>query len=376
MIRNGRILYVLSAALSLASVQARMTEQLDRELPRMTRPATGAAILDAAGHFVARLVDPETYAGRLASEQTQINMRLGPGVHQGKTSEGLETYGAYTRSMLTDWTIVVGINRADADALANRPFWVILAGSIASFGLTALLARQFGREVTRRRNERERLLLLEADQRLLQQAKTSLAEKEMLLREVHHRLKNNMQTIISLLRTSARRWPEEYREGIRTAVRRVIAMVNVHEQLYRSPELAKLELGPYLRSIMRDVSIAEGAAARRIDFRLEAEDIWIDLNRALPVGLIVTECLINSFKHAFSDGRPGTITVSLSRADRAIRLSVRDDGVGMAPSMTSTRNSLGLELIETLACQLGGHAMTRQLARGTEVSVDFPDRQS
>jgi two-component sensor histidine kinase len=371
-LRDDEVRYVLSAALSLGSVQALMVEQLDRELPRVTRPAAGAAILDSEGRFVARLVEPEKFAGQLASEQTRANMRLGPGVYEGRTIDGLETYGAYTQSGLTGWTTVVGIRRADADALSMRSFWAVLGGGIVSIVLAGLLALQLGREATRRRNERECLLLLEADQRLLAQAKQSVAEKETLLREIHHRLKNNMQTIISLLRTSASQWPDEYRDTIRTAVRRMIAMVNVHEQLYRSPELAKLALGPYLDSIMRDVAIAEGAAARRIGFRVQADEIWIDLNRALPVGLIMTECLINIFKHAFPDRRVGEITVALSQSDGTARLSVRDDGVGVPASLGSTRASLGFELIETLACQIGGRTRTGKLERGTETIVEFP----
>jgi two-component sensor histidine kinase len=371
-VRGDEVRYVLSAALSLSAAQALMMEQLDRELPRMTRPAAGAAILDAEGRFVARLTEPEKFAGQIASAQTRENMRKGPGVYKGTTVEGLQTYGAYTLSPLTGWMVVVGVNRADADALVNRSFWAVLGGAIVSVALAGLLALQFGREAAWRRNERERLLVLEADQRILRQAEVSLAEKETLLREIHHRLKNNMQTIISLLRSSSRHWPDEYQAGIRVAVRRMIAMVNVHEQLYRSPELATLSLGPYLDSIMRDVAVAEGAATRRIDFDVQAEDIAIDLNRALPVGLIMTECLINIFKHAFPGGRTGAITVSLTRIDSTARLCVRDDGVGLTPSMTSTHASLGLDLIETLAQQIGGTVATRALARGTEVTVDFP----
>jgi two-component sensor histidine kinase len=152
----------------------------------------------------------------------------------------------------------------------------------------------------------------------------------------------------------------------------MIAMVNVHEQLYRSQELARLALAPYLRSIVRDVAMAEGAADRRIDFDVKAEDIWIDMNRALPVGLIVTECLINIFKHAFPGGRSGAILVMLVQEEGTVRLIVRDDGVGIAPAMRSTRASLGHELIETLAEQIGGTAVMRSLARGTEVAVTFP----
>jgi two-component sensor histidine kinase len=371
-VRDGEARYVLSAALSLTFVQELMVQQVDRELPRMTRPAAGAAILDAEGHFVARLVDSERLAGRLASEETRTNMRRGPGVHVGRTIEGLETYGAYTVSGLTGWTTVVGVRRADADTLTRASFWTVLGGGMVSVVLAGLLAVHLGHEATRRSKEQERLLVLEADQRLLEQAKRSVAEKETLLREIHHRLKNNMQTIISLLRTSARQWPDQYRDTIRTAVRRMIAMVNVHEQLYRSADLSKLDLRPYIDSIVRDVAIAEGAAARRIDLQVQSEQLWIDLNRALPIGLILTESLINIFKHAFPGGRGGQIVVTLSRSDGTARLSVRDNGAGVPPSLSSTRASLGLELIDTLADQIGGRATTEPVTPGTEVVVEFP----
>jgi two-component sensor histidine kinase len=371
-IQADEVRYVLSAALSLRAVQALMEEQLDRELPRLTRRTAGAAIMDADGRFVARLTEPEKFAGSFASEHTRDNMRRGPGVYPGRTVEGRGTYGAYSQSALTGWTVVVGVDRQDADALVRGGLWALLGGGVVSVALAALLALQFGRDAARRRIAREHLLAVEADALLLQQATTSLAEKETLLREVHHRLKNNMQTIISLLRSSARHWPGEYQDTIRVAVRRMIAMVNVHEQLYRSQDLGRLALAPYLRSIMRDVAMAEGAAQRRINFDVEAEDIRIDMNRALPIGLILTECLINIFKHAFPGGRSGSIAVSLAQQDGMIRLCVRDDGVGIPPAMRSTRTSLGHELIETLAEQIGGTASMRPLARGTEIVVVFP----
>ena len=370
--RGDEVRYVLSAALSLSAIQGLMNEELDRELPRLTRPASGAAIMDADGRFVARLVEPEKFAGRLASESTIANMRRGPGVYPGQTLDDKETYGAYVQSPLTGWSIVVGVSRADADWLVRRSLWALLGGGALGTTFAGMLALQFGRDAARRRSAREHLLLVESDARLLEQAKASLAEKEMLLREIHHRLKNNMQTIISLLRSSARHWPDEYQEAIRVAVRRMIAMVNVHEQLYRSQDLAQLTLAPYLRSIVRDVAVAEGAADRHIDFNVEAEDIRIDMNRALPLGLILTECLINIFKHAFPSGRSGSIAVSLTQAGGTARLTVRDNGVGIPPSMSSTRMSLGHELIETLAEQIGGTATMRALARGTEAVVVFP----
>jgi two-component sensor histidine kinase len=370
-VRGEAVIYVLSAALSLTAVQQLMTEQLDHELPGIARPVAGAAIMDADGRFVARLIEPEKAAGQLASEQTRANMRRGPGVYPGRTIDGTETYGAYTRSTLTGWSIVVGIPRAYGDQLGRSSFWFVLAGAAASILLAGIFALLFGREATRRRAEADRLLLLETDARLLQQVKTSLAEKEMLLREIHHRIKNNMQTIISLLRTSARQWPDAYQDVIRTTVRRMAAMVNVHEQLYRSPDLAKLALGPYLESVAREIAIAEGAARRGIDCRVRCDDVEIDLNRAMPLGLIMTECLINAFKHGFPGDRTGSITVELNQAGEAAILSVRDDGVGVPAATSSTRSTLGIDLIEALTRQIGGTTTTRQLSPGTEVIVEF-----
>lgn len=371
-IRGDTVLYVLSASLSLAAIQDIMSAQLDIELPRLARPAAGAAILDADGRFVARMLEPGKVVGRLASDETRANMQRGPGVYPGRTVEGTETYGAYTRSALTDWSIVVGVPRADADRLGRMSFWGVLAGAVASIVLAGVFVLQFGRDAARRRAEVERVMRLEADARLLEQAQAAIAEKEILLREVHHRLKNNMQTIISLLRTSARHWPEAYQEAIRITVRRMIAMVNVHQQLYRSPNLAELALGPYLESVAREIAVAEGAERRGIRCDIRCDDVRIDLNRALPLGLIMTECLTNAFKHGFPGGRTGAIAITLTKAGETAVLRVRDDGVGVPASVSSARNSLGIDLVEALARQIGGTSATRALSPGTEVRIEFP----
>lgn len=371
-VRDDAVRYVLSAALSLPAVQEMMVAQLDRELPRLARTASGAAILDADGRFVARTREPEKTAGQLASEASRANMARGPGVYPGRSVEGMETYGAYARSALTDWVIFVGVPKADADRLGRMSFWSILAGAVASTMLAGVFALQFAHAAARRRAEVERVLRLEADARLLEQAKASLAEKEILLREVHHRLKNNMQTIISLLRVSVRDWPETYQEAIRTTVRRMIAMVNVHQQLYRAPDMAELALGPYLESVVREIAVAEDADRRGVGCDVRYDDIRIDLNRALPLGLIMTECLTNAFKHGFPGDRTGSITVMLTTTGETAVLRVCDDGVGVPVAAGGAHNSLGIDLIEALARQIGGTSATRALSPGTEVTIKFP----
>ncbi len=200
----------------------------------------------------------------------------------------------------------------------------------------------------------------------------SLREKETLLREVHHRVKNNLQIIASLLHFQAKkiRDPADlaaFAEG-RDRLR---SMILVHEKLYQSRDLSRIDFGSYLESLVRELRRSHAANGQSVEVRLAVDEVSLPIESALPCGMILCELLTNVFKYAFPGGRRGEARIILSRDDGRVSLSVEDDGVGLPagfdPEHTS---SFGWQLIRNLTAQLGGQlAIGRET--GTRVTVSF-----
>jgi len=204
--------------------------------------------------------------------------------------------------------------------------------------------------------------------------RATLEEKESLLREVHHRVKNNLQAIIALIamrieRTgdaATRRFLQELQEQART-------MSLVYEQLYQSDNLARVDMQPYLHRLATNVLEAFGEG-RAIELSVEAAPLSLDVSLAMPCGLIVNELLTNALKHAFPPAFPGAgrIVIALQAAGEKYTLSVSDNGVGLPPGLDWRQTqSQGLRLVNLWAShQLGGglEADTRQ---GTTFRVTF-----
>ncbi len=189
-----------------------------------------------------------------------------------------------------------------------------------------------------------------------QQIAAALAEKETLLREVYHRVKNNLQVIQSLLNLKRRSMSDEAaRDALAETAERVRSMALVHEKLYQSNQLSVIDLSEYLADLLAQVNEALGARAKGLHVTLEADPVKADLNTAVPFGLIVTELLSNAVKHAFAGRKSGHIQVRLQRAGAGAVLEVVDDGVGFAPGVEPFQSqSLGLKLVSSLASQIDG----------------------
>ena len=201
-------------------------------------------------------------------------------------------------------------------------------------------------------------------------------EKETLLKEVYHRVKNNLQVIISLLNMKMRTLPEgEYKGALLESVLRVRAMALVHEQLYQSRDLSSIILADYIRDLCRDLGATAGIEQRGITINCEGEPLAVDLEHAVPLGLLLNELITNSLKHAFPDGRRGAVRVSLSSAGENMAcLVVADNGVGLpATPSTAPSTSTGLKLVEALSRQLDA-TLTFEINGGTRVSLVFPLR--
>jgi len=187
--------------------------------------------------------------------------------------------------------------------------------------------------------------------------KQSLQEKEILLKEVHHRVKNNLQVISSILNLQSTLLTDpQARAAIRECQHRIKSMAMVHEKLYRAGDLARIDLAGYLSSLARSIFLEHQLNSDRIKLHLEIESVDLDLNVAVPLGLILNELITNAFVHAFPTGREGNIWVSFKkRPDDLVELRVKDDGVGFPPGLDFKKSeSLGLVIINTLVEQIGG----------------------
>ncbi len=215
-------------------------------------------------------------------------------------------------------------------------------------------------------------LLQETQKRLFE--KTSLlGEKEILLKEVHHRVKNNLQVISSLLRLqSAQIQDPRVRNALRESQNRVRTMALIHEKLYQSTDLAHVDFAVYLRNLISFLSQSYRDETDGIALEVQATEILLDIETAIPCGLIVNELVSNALKHAFPERGEGMVRICLNPlSDGQLCLSVSDDGIGL-PSGLSLHNasSLGLSLVNTLTDQLGGRVEIRN-GGGSEFRIVF-----
>jgi PAS domain S-box-containing protein len=209
------------------------------------------------------------------------------------------------------------------------------------------------------------------------QLRASLREKEVLLKEVHHRVKNNLQLISSLLALQAGTLTDRAAAALAESQNRVRAMALVHEHLYRSGDLASVRLAGHVEALCAQLYRSYGVDPGRVALDLRVADVALDLDRAIRCGLVINELVSNALKHGFPAGRPGRIGVQLAaRPDECYTLTVTDNGVGLPPALDPARcDSLGLQLVSDLAVQLGG-SLTLSREGGTAVTVRFPRDRS
>jgi len=208
-----------------------------------------------------------------------------------------------------------------------------------------------------------------------EQLRASLGEKEILLKEIHHRVKNNLQVISGLLDFQAHHIDDPHvRELYRDSQNRVITMAIIHEELYNSSNLSEVDLEEYIRELCGNLMISYGADKDRITLDIRADKAEIVVDTAIPLGLIINELITNCLKHAFPDGRRGTISLTFNQLrNKDYVLTVVDDGVGMPASIDIDNSStIGMQLVTVMVRQLGG---TIEVARekGTRFDIRFKE---
>ena len=205
------------------------------------------------------------------------------------------------------------------------------------------------------------------------QIKASLKEKETLLQEIHHRVKNNMQVINSLLKLQSNTIDDEQlKEILKDSQSRVYAMSVVHETLHGSGTLSDINSKTYLSKITISIFQSYSVYHEKVQLKSDIEDLQISINQAYPLGLIINELVSNSLKYAFPDERKGEINVSFKKLEDKLELCVSDNGIGVPEDMDwKNTKSLGLKLVITLAeTQLDG-SIDLVSNNGTKITIKF-----
>jgi PAS domain S-box-containing protein len=221
------------------------------------------------------------------------------------------------------------------------------------------------------------ILDITEQKRIEAQLRESLQEKETLLREIHHRVKNNLQIISSLLYFQAKqvRDPESVQVFLE-GQNRLRAMILVHEQLYSAANLSRVDFSSYVRLLVQQLAQSYSQLQQKIRLSVNSDEVQLPIEIALPCGMILNELLTNIFKYAYPNGQSGAAVVKITRRDTGIQLQVTDDGVGLPDTVdVTTPTSFGMQLINNLAAQVKGTVQYEQ-DHGTKVTVtiDLPEK--
>jgi two-component sensor histidine kinase len=229
---------------------------------------------------------------------------------------------------------------------------------------------------------RKRALICAQDvtelKRTVRQLESALTEKTVLLKEVHHRVKNNLAVISSLLRMQAdTQGSSEAKAAIEQSQMRVHAMALIHEHLYGNDHLDRIDFSEYARQLVCEMHAAFVGEPGRISLEVAADPIELGVDRAVPCALILNELLSNAFKHAFPGERKGEIRISFRESRPGqLELAIQDDGVGSSAGQGEGKTkSLGLSIVGILTTQLDG-ILEREASAGTRFVLRFPAHPS
>jgi len=200
----------------------------------------------------------------------------------------------------------------------------------------------------------------------------ALSEKDLLLREIHHRVKNNLQLVSSLLTLQSRSIDDETAlQAINEGKSRVRSMALIHQDLYNKKNLTGIGVKEYVEKLIQELFYTYQIEKDRIALRTDVQDIELDVDTLIPLGLVINELITNSLKYAWPDGKNGILSVSLLKNDNSLTLKVKDNGKGYNPSEVR-ENSFGSTLISALVEQLEGHITTTTTSdNGTEVCIQL-----
>jgi len=212
-------------------------------------------------------------------------------------------------------------------------------------------------------------------QKEVEERKQAEKNKEILLKEIHHRVKNNMQIILSLLKMQARQIDDDkLMKFYKDSQDRIYSMGLVHEQLYQSKDLSRIDFKGYVKKLVHNLQASFDQHIREIVIKIDIKDVYIDIDIAIPCGLIINELVSNAFKYAFTKGKQGTLQITMHPKNDMVELVIKDNGIGMADTdsdKTKKINTLGIKLVQNLVeHQLSGEINMAQ-NQGTEYKICF-----
>lgn len=361
--RHDEIRYVVAAVLKYETIQQMVESAVSEDYV--------AGILDENDHFIAHSLKGDDARGTMPSQDYRLKLRgvdAGIGTFVGRSLDDSVNMAAFSRSSLTGWGTFFVAHQSAFDPASQRPVWMLFATGVLSLVVAAVLAVILIYNMMLRRVGAERIAasgavgnlqsqLLEKTREALEEQSRATSEREVLLRELYHRVKNNLQIIQSLLRLGSRNLDPAQREPFEAAVRRIGAMARVHNMLYNSPDFASIDFRHYLANIVTDTVEGFGVEARGIEVHMEVQSMQIPFDYAVPLAFVTIELLANAVKHAFPEGQRGTISVVARKEDGKGVLIISDDGVGIPEESSRRRTPLGLRLVTRLIEQIGGDMM-------------------
>lgn len=277
----------------------------------------------------------------------------------------------YLYTILSIVSIIYVIGRLDIPSFTNeipqtsRDFFGLLCALFSIY----LLGVIFGKN------------LLKTHHRLYKsktEIEAQILEKEILLKEIHHRVKNNLQTVSSLLSMQGRSTTNaQIKRIIKSSQNRVISMAIIHEMLYTNDNLSKIEFKPYVEELTAFLMNSVVDSSRKINLNIDIPDLELGIDTAIPLGLLINETITNSLKYGFEGKSEGLIKIGLQKEaadENYYLLTISDDGVGFANEVNlKSTKSLGLKLIHNLARQLQGSVTKDESKEGTTYKIKFKD---
>lgn len=321
-------------------------------------PGAEFGIYKNDGNMVMRSPLPAGHENAARPQALLDHIAQGPNGSYITRSEQDGTVRLYAYRSMTDYPLTVIAGLAVDDVFADWRDRTVRNGLLAAAILAAFLAIAHRLAATLRR-----------ESNLRTHAETLLADKEMLFQEVHHRVKNNLHVVNSFLSMQAMRASDPATvAALEEALSRVRSMALVHQTLYQQNEASEVSMDAYLRALVAHLTQACGSAARGIDITVDAADITLSMDKAVPLALVTNEALTNALKHAFPGGRGGSIRAGLRRDGGHLVFSLRDNGIGME---SGAGPGLGTTILGALTRQLRGELSWRQ-QDGTCLEIRFP----
>lgn len=197
-----------------------------------------------------------------------------------------------------------------------------------------------------------------------------LTEKEWLLKEVHHRVKNNLHTVICLLESQAAHLENDALKAIESSEHRIYAMSLIHQKLYQSDDIKTIDMSEYIPELMKSLEDSFDVS-NQIQFKLRIDPVNLNISQAIPLGLVINEAVTNSIKYAFPDNRKGEVLISLVDEGQRIKLELADNGIGMPETDNNVESeSLGLQLIKGLSEDINAN-ISFKVDNGTSITIEF-----